>query len=351
MVYHSEQAANKIRRRDKVSVCKFLFLIFLVSLSRTGFTQDIHFSQFFNCPLNLSPANTGNFNGDWRAGINYKRQWSIIDKAYNTLAAYYDQPVYYKNHRFSAGGFFVNDRTNLAYLNATKFYLSGAYHREYKRHFFHGGLQVGYVLNSADKSNLTFDEQYRRISGNFDSNLDPGESLDYNPSYLDINLGFGWSKEFSNFTPRVGYGIYHLNAPRKAFVSEDSRLHARHALFLSGDISLLPSTYFTPNVLYMTSAKATDAYFGTNFTYVFFDKVLEKSVYTGVYFKNEFKNFDAMVITVGGRYDEWQVGLSYDINVSPLRVATRYRGGVEISVIYRSLNTKAKNFTIPCERF
>ncbi len=337
---------------DNMKNINKLLFIFLVTI-HTGFlhAQDIHFSQFFACPLNLNPANTGNFNGDYRAAINYKRQWSVINNAYNTFAASYDQALYYKDQRFSVGGFFVNDRTNSTYLNSTKFYGSGAYHYIYKRHFLHAGLQLGYVLNSANQNSLLFDEQYNRMIGDYDGSIAHGENIDYNPSYLDINFGLGWSKKFRNIHPKVGYAIYHLNAPRKAFISQDSRLSARHVISTAAEFSLFPSTYFTPNIVYMTSSKAADAYFGSNFTYIFSDQVMEKSVYGGVYFKNEFKNFDALVITVGGNYDEWQVGLSYDINVSPLRVATGYKGGIEISLIYKALNTRVDNYTIPCERF
>ena len=51
-------------------------------------------------------------------------------------------------------------------------------------------------------------------------------------------------------------------------------------------------------------------------------------------------------LPIGMYYNSWRVGLSYDVNYSPLNVASNYRGGWEISVIYilRELLPKRRNF-------
>jgi hypothetical protein len=43
---------------------------------------------------------------------------------------------------------------------------------------------------------------------------------------------------------------------------------------------------------------------------------------------------DAGNIIAGMRYDMWDVGLSYDINVSDLVPASNRRGGLELTVVY-----------------
>ena len=42
-----------------------IIFYFLMSLLAQG--QDVHFSQFYNSPLTINPANVGAFNGDIRA--------------------------------------------------------------------------------------------------------------------------------------------------------------------------------------------------------------------------------------------------------------------------------------------
>ena len=45
----------------------------------------------------------------------------------------------------------------------------------------------------------------------------------------------------------------------------------------------------------------------------------------------------------GVDYDNWQVNMSYDINFSKLTAASRYNGGIELSVIYILAKTKKIN--------
>ena len=50
----------------------------------------------------------------------------------------------------------------------------------------------------------------------------------------------------------------------------------------------------------------------------------------GLYYRTR----DAGYIVAGMDYDNWRVGLSYDLNISDLRPASNGRGGLEISVVY-----------------
>ena len=49
--------------------------------------QDIHFSQFYENAIMRNPALTGIFSGDYRAGINYRTQWSNISVPFQTALA------------------------------------------------------------------------------------------------------------------------------------------------------------------------------------------------------------------------------------------------------------------------
>src|SRR3984885_3759927 len=57
-------------------LCKSVIaLICLVVSTAFSFSQDIHFTQFFSNPLILNPAQTGNFNGNYRVGFNFRGEW------------------------------------------------------------------------------------------------------------------------------------------------------------------------------------------------------------------------------------------------------------------------------------
>ena len=66
------------------------FLFFTIHSSG----QDLHFSQYFNAPLLVNPANTG-FNPDYRyrIGGNYRTQWANVGTPYNTMSLWGDSRV------------------------------------------------------------------------------------------------------------------------------------------------------------------------------------------------------------------------------------------------------------------
>ena len=49
--------------------------------------QDIHFSQFYENAILRNPALTGIFSGDYKAGVNYRNQWSNISVPFQTVLA------------------------------------------------------------------------------------------------------------------------------------------------------------------------------------------------------------------------------------------------------------------------
>src|SRR5690606_4184041 len=53
-------------------------------IGKVSQAQDIHFSQFYENAILRNPALTGIFSGDYKAGINYRNQWSSISVPFQT---------------------------------------------------------------------------------------------------------------------------------------------------------------------------------------------------------------------------------------------------------------------------
>ena len=103
-------------------------------LAPCAFTQDLHFSQFFNSPLSTNPANTGFIpDGDYRIGINYRNQWSsVMALPYKTMSAFGDMQVMQKEDNtgwVGIGGLILRDVAGSGNLTSTKVYGSIAYHQ------------------------------------------------------------------------------------------------------------------------------------------------------------------------------------------------------------------------------
>src|SRR5438874_9787327 len=102
----------------KKFIGSFLFFV----LSTEVRSQDIHFSQIFETPLLLSPANTGFYNGYFRAIINYRNQWPAMNNAFQTYGISIDGGLFRSKKRpaFMGAGLTVfSDRAGVAKLSNT----------------------------------------------------------------------------------------------------------------------------------------------------------------------------------------------------------------------------------------
>lgn len=343
---------------NKLLIISLVLSFFSLTLS----AQDIHFTQFYASPLSLNPANTGNYTGDWRVMNNYRTQWRALQDPYNTISFGYDRPIYYFNEKFSAGVFFVNDKSGVAGLSINKLMISGAYHKEINKHVFHIGLQTGYVMKQYSMESVTFDSQfdnsiygtpgnYSLPSSVFNNSLPNGENEDDNTSYMDLNLGLMWSKKIRNMHPNVGISFFHLNNPKEMFF-EDGELKSRLPVrkVIHGEIKIdLASFFVRPRVLYMGQKKATDAIFGTDLGYNLpLNSIKAETIYLGSYFRHGFSSkMDASIFVAGLGFKNFDIGISYDINVSDLN----NKGALEFSIIYRGASTLLNKISIPCDRY
>jgi hypothetical protein len=63
---------------------------------------------------------------------------------------------------------------------------------------------------------------------------------------------------------------------------------------------------------------------------------------------NPVRNIDALILGGGVKFLNFDLGLSYDFNISPLRKATNFNGAFEISLIYTGGKHARKNTFQPC---
>ena len=169
----------------------FLFLTVVSNLT----AQDIHFSQYYASPLSLNPANTGNFDGDWRLMNNYRNQWRALSIPFRTISVGFDRQIWIHSQKFSLGLFVINDKSGPAGLTVNKLYLSVAWHKSFNGHNFHGGIQGGMVFKNFSMDDITFPSQFDMTTGQFNNQLTNNEdNFQLNTSYADLNFGVAWSK-------------------------------------------------------------------------------------------------------------------------------------------------------------
>ncbi len=298
--------------------------------------QDIHFSQFQAAPSNLNPALTGAFEGDYRFIGIHRNQWSSVsDNPYSTFGFSADARAPKDIQPLGAGLSFYHDiagdsryRTLQGALSASwrTFLSSDSSHR------LVGGVRPRFEQKRISYDQLEFDNQYNGL--HYDPSLSNGENFSRRKrAYFDTDLGLRYERRVGT-DKRYGGGIalYNLFSPKQSlFDNQEIRRDRRISFFgnglypLSEEIKLHPAAYLGLQGTYH------ELVFGTSGEYVLKESLgVYRSVFAGVWYRTR----DAGYISAGMNYDQWRVGLSYDINVSQLQPASKNRGGFEISIRY-----------------
>jgi len=317
--------------------------------------QDVHFAQFNSAPMLTNPSFTGNFDSQYRLGLNARSQWRQLAN-YQTLSFYGDVNLLQEaldGDWVSVGLVAFMDKAGIANLSATKIWLSTAFHKSVNE-FAHVsfGVNGGYVRRGIDESQLYFNSQWNEVE--FDAGLPSGETLQNNSiAYFVLNAGLNLN---INFSPKssfyAGASIYNLNRPTETFydrlgAEEVNQLGLKPVLnvggaFLKGTLSIEPAAYFT------VEKKATELLVGANVA------VISRSYNkrgTKLYFGTWYRLSDAIIPMVGIEYNNFKAMLSYDITISPLRSAVGSKGGPEISIIHVGGLSLSGSGKLSCPRF
>ncbi|MGM0649195.1 MAG: PorP/SprF family type IX secretion system membrane protein [Bacteroidota bacterium] len=339
--------------KTKFCLTTLLFIILFTLSKSLVFAQDIHFSQFNKSPLYVNPSYTGMFDGNWRFTNNYRNQWSSIGTAFETISAGFDKPFRLQRGSIAPGIYFVNDQSGAASLTTNKVFISLAYHRFINQHKISGGIQAGYVMNTFEMSSLTFPAQYNEYTGYFDSELPSQiDNYDENINFPDVNLGFAWSHSFEKITPVAGISVYHINTPSMSYLdNSDAKLPVRLAFNTYADIKLSDHWFARPDLFTSFTRKASNYLIGGVAGYNFAIESMLDKIYAGTEFRTQFHSTDAVVVMVGLGLIGFDVGISYDINISGLNQATNFKGAFEISLVYTNFVKELDRITIPCDRY
>lgn len=332
-----------------------LTIALYVALSQAK-AQDPHFTQFFASPLTLNPAFTGYFSGDLRLAANYRSQWRSIASPYitGTLSADFGilkNTISYTD-TWGVGILALYDKTGAGALTSNYVGISTAYHKGLDvegNHTLGLGLQAAWVQKRIDQSKLQFENQ---IGDNgYDPALPSNENIvSPNISYLDYNVGLLYSGlvgESSNLYMGVSY--YHFTQPTETFMGQDNnRLSYRYTVHGGGSFPVNGNNRIHISAHYMRQNQATETTFGGAYGFLLNDmQDAPTTFYIGAWYRLK----DAVNPYIGLEFSSFKAGLSYDLNVSTLKPASNYRGGMELSLIYiRTKNENNKNRTL-CPKF
>lgn len=315
-------------------------IIFLICTTK-GIAQDINFSQFYELPLLRNPALAGIFAGDFRITAAYRSQWQSVTTPYETeaLGAELKFSLGENNYDFLTIGLQItNDKAGDSRLSKTQVLPVINLHKSVngeKDSYISAGFMAGPVQNRFDPTKLQFDDQF--INGSFSPTNPTRQTFsNTNFTYWDMAAGLSYTSVGPNdIRYYVGMALFHFTKPRVAFIStNDIKLNPKLAINVGASI---PTSDVDKFVLYgdifaqggHKQAQGGFLYYHDLVNYSDDDII---TMGAGAFYRWD----DAIIPVIRLDYYQVGVGLSYDVNVSKLKTASQLRGGLEVTLSYKT---------------
>ncbi len=337
-------------KRPYLIILAFI-VIFIQGLNLRA--QDIHFSQFYASPLLTNPAYTGMLGGNIRIANIYRNQWAKVGVPFETFSTSLDKKLIISGQSFGIGGFVLHDQSSSFNLSANEFMLSLSYSKIIFNQQFTFGLQPGIVYKSFDLTGMTFNTQFSPSNQLFDATLPSLETgLDDRLNYFDLNAGILWRTLIHNIMTSAGISVSHLNTPVQKFSTSSIGIQLPMRLNFNSEV-LVPvnsKINLEPAVYYSYTPGAHEFLLGSAGDYAIpWLNIPVKKLFAVTMFRlNPMRDIDAIIFGGGAEFLNFNLGLTYDFNISPLHRATNFNGAFEISFIYKGRNDAKKSSSQPC---
>ena len=332
--------------------------------------QDARFSQFYAAPHQLNPAFAATFEGSMRFQVNYRDQWSSLvgNSSFRTYVVGADwKQAIASGDEWSLGVHALrDDRVGSGDWTRQQGFLNAAYVKTLSRGYYEDegqyvtvGAQLGAGQQEVDGAALWFSQQYDQEIGRPNRGLDNGEGglVDgrlQSDLYLDFNAGLMWYGLWGDgWSTYAGAALYHLNQPNTAVLpGVNESLARRWSLQVGAEMPLNKILSLLPSIAWMRQQEMHSLMMGGQLRYSHFDW-RELAMRIGLWWHRsarleEEQRADAMVVSALLEWERWQLGISYDVNVSELQVASDSRGAFELSMQYR-LASKER-YSVRCPR-
>lgn len=304
------------------------------------YAQDVHFSQFYEHTVLRNPALMGLNSGDYRAGVDYRRQWGSITVPFQTVYGAAERRVRVNDlgDYLSFGAAILYDHAGSAGFNSFHIYPAFNYSKAFGGHhklYLTTGVTAGYVQRSVNSVRMTFGDQFS--NGYYSPDHPSAEKLSgMKAQYYDLGLGVSLNSSMT-YNNHINYFLgavaYHLNRPKVAFVSDEVRL--KLPVKWGGQLGVHwlveEHAVLTVHGNYIRQGKNQESSAGFLASWRSLDAATHSKIFA-IYGGCFYRWNDAWIPTVKIDYKTWSITVSYDVTVSGLRQANNGIGGFELSL-------------------
>ncbi|MBL3657607.1 PorP/SprF family type IX secretion system membrane protein [Fulvivirga sediminis] len=324
--------------------------------------QEVKFTQFFNFPLSMQPAATGNFQEAYRVAGIYRKQWNSIDSEFQTFGVAGDMKFnrgFYSGDSWGVGFYILDDHLGQGLMQSQELGVSAAYHHPLDfqgRHRLSLGINLSYTISSFDINKLTFESQY--VGFVPDLNAPNGEPFSSdNMANYDAGAGLAYSFLINKKWQTSIYASWlNMVQPQESFFSDSLSYAHMNRKLISGKVkyTVNEKVALVPRWLVSLQQNETEVSSGI---------VGEYTVDQHKRFRVDLGTFtqwaEYLVLYAGGTYQGIELHVSYDFSISGLKEIAEVEevdfsnpGVFEISFIYRGRKKSDKgSYAVPCRIF
>lgn len=305
----------------------FLVIVCTTIIGVSGYSQDVHFSQFDAAPLYFNPALSGLFDCEHRVIGNYKGQWAT----YQSFMLSYDRPIHelpFAGGYLGAGGLILADYAGETNYGNTLLKLMPAYHNDIipNKLTLSVGLDIMMNIMSINENKVLLPGGIDPITGN------PSFGVDFdNPTrfYADMGLGLNGVYQLNQNIPiSAGATFFRLFGSGGGGIASDF-VHPNYRRFSLNANSAIPvseSIVLLPSAIYLRQKINQQLNFGS---YVQFSLKGQTQLIDALYVGLWHRYGDAVIL--GLAFDKplnnainMNLGMSYDITVSDFRSSDKW---------------------------
>jgi type IX secretion system PorP/SprF family membrane protein len=331
-----------------LSKAQYIILVVIMALyyNNTTLAQGLHFSQYYNAPMLLNPANTALMSSsDYRLGVNYRDQWSSIPVPFRTVSAFADFQAFRNQNLTNWMGFglaMFSDKAGDGQLAMGRYEGFLAYHIQTGNFsMISVGFSGAYVQRSVDFNKLSFDRQWDGFK--FDQGISSQENKNLEKTaFADISAGVNYAYyPNENTYIKLGVGVAHVNMPKETFLGSENKIGMRptaslDALFITGySFTVNPSVYYT------RQGNSQELVGGVQAVAFLSEDNLGNP--TNIIFGGYYRLKEAVIPMVGFEWAGVRFTTSYDFTLSRMTSATKLKGALEFALIYQGRYTSMRD--------
>lgn len=321
----------------------YIVLLVLLLCNKSSFAQDPNFSQFIASPLSINPALTSNGESSWRAMSNVRTQWVGIGSSYITQSLSVDGKLKKldDDNYLGIGGMVIAEKAMDGIFKSTYLNINTAYHLSLDNKGNGLAVGLGYINNNTriDFSQLSFDQQLSSIG--FDRTLPAGEpSLSNATSFSSACAGIMYTYDNDNTFLNLGAAGYRFVKSNRSVLDDKTQyISPRYDIHADFGTAINERVNLNVSAVHMIQNGTKNTALGTSVGLLHnsndFNSEQLRMINLGMFYKLG----TAITPYVGYVYDNFQVGLSYDVNVSSVKSGSMSARSFEISLMYRGFSS------------